>query len=149
MPGMLGHIMSSCSKALGEGLYHWRHDQVLKSIAESINQGIRCSRYTCATARRIEFVKKGQRSQDRSKQCPAGLLSTACDWVMAVDLEGQLKIPSHLQTSLRPNIPLVSEASRQLVLLELTVPWEERMEEAHERKREKYQEVVEDCCRNG
>ena len=34
-------------------------------------------------------------------------------------------------------------------MLELTVPWEERMEEAQERKREKYQELVEDCRRNG
>ena len=40
-PGTLEHIMSSCSKALGEGRYRWRHDQVLKSIAESISQGIR------------------------------------------------------------------------------------------------------------
>lgn len=34
-------------------------------------------------------------------------------------------------------------------MLELTVPWEERMEEAQKRKREKYQELVEDCRRNG
>ena len=33
---------------------------------------------------------------------------------------------------------LASEATKQLFLLELMVPWEERMEEAQERKREKY-----------
>ncbi|XP_057179398.1 taste receptor type 1 member 2-like [Triplophysa rosa] len=42
-----------------------------------------------------------------------------------------------------------SQATKQLILVELTVPWEERMEEAQERKREKYQELVEDCWRNG
>lgn len=34
-------------------------------------------------------------------------------------------------------------------MLELTVPWEAMMEKAKERKREKYQELVEDCWRNG
>lgn len=69
---------------------------------------------------------------------------------MTVDLERQLKIPPHITHSrLRPDIILVSEATKQLFLLELTVPWEERMEEAQERKREKYQELVEDCRRNG
>lgn len=50
---------------------------------------------------------------------------------MTVDLERQLRIPPHIaESTLRPDIILVSEATRQLVLLELTVPWEERMEEA-------------------
>ncbi len=39
--GTLEHILSSCSKALGEGRYRWRHDQVLKSIAEAISKGSR------------------------------------------------------------------------------------------------------------
>ena len=68
---------------------------------------------------------------------------------MTVDLERQLKIPPHTQSRLRPDIILVSETTKQLFLLELTVPWEERMEEAQERKREKYQELVEDCRRKG
>ena len=34
-------------------------------------------------------------------------------------------------------------------MLELTVPWEERMEEAFERKREKYDSLVSDCHRGG
>jgi len=35
--------------------------------------------------------------------------------------------------------------SKQLVLLELTVPWEERMEEAHERNTAKYQALMDEC----
>ena len=38
-------------------------------------------------------------------------------------------------TTLRPDIVLTSVASKQVILLELTVPWEDRMEEANERKR--------------
>ncbi len=64
---------------------------------------------------------------------------------MTVNLERQLKIPTHItQSKLRPDIILVSEATQQLILLELTVPLEESMEEAQERKRKKYQELVEE-----
>ena len=57
-----------------------------------------------------------------------------------VDLEHQLKFPSHIAvTTLRlRHIVLVSESTKQAVLLELTVPWEDRLEEAFERKLSKY-----------
>ena len=32
--GTLEHILSCCTRALGDGQYSWRHDQVLKIIAE-------------------------------------------------------------------------------------------------------------------
>ncbi|CAM4608140.1 unnamed protein product [Leuciscus chuanchicus] len=132
---------------------HWvraGNDQVLKSIAEAISKGIKDSRYTQATANAIHFIKEGQKPEKTLKNCSVGLLSTARDWVMTVDLERQLKIPTHnTQSKVRPDIILVSEATKHLILLELTVSWEERMEEAQERKREKYQELVEDYRRNG
>ncbi|XP_064193957.1 uncharacterized protein LOC135256013 [Anguilla rostrata] len=57
------------------------------------------------------------------------------DWQLLVDLERQLKFPNHIAgTTLRPDIVLVSESTKQAVLLELTVPWEDRLEEAVERK---------------
>lgn len=33
---IMEHILSSCPAALGEGRYRWRHDQVLKSVAEAV-----------------------------------------------------------------------------------------------------------------
>lgn len=36
-----------------------------------------------------------------------------------------------------------------MVLLELTVPWEERIEEAHERKLGKYQQITQQCQQVG
>lgn len=44
---------------------------------------------------------------------------------------------------------ITSEASKQLIMLELTVPWEEQTEEANERKRTKYQELLEECRGRG
>lgn len=66
------------------------------------------------------------------------MLSTAQDWVTTVDLERQVKIPEHItQSRLRPVIILVSESTKHVFLLELTVHWKDRMEEGGERKREK------------
>ncbi|KAI4871602.1 hypothetical protein NFI96_006464 [Prochilodus magdalenae] len=44
---------------------------------------------------------------------------------------------------------LMSETTRQVVLLELTVPWEDRTEEAYERKRAKYEELASVCRSKG
>ncbi len=38
--GMLECILTSCSKALGEGCYCWRHEWVLKTTVEAIRKGI-------------------------------------------------------------------------------------------------------------
>ena len=50
-------------------------------------------------------------------------------------MDWQLRFPEHIvETTLRPDIVLFSDSTKQVVLLDLTVPWEERMEEANERK---------------
>lgn len=43
---------------------------------------------------------------------------------------------------------LFSETSKQIILLELTVPWEDRIEEANEKRRAKYTGLVEDYRSN-
>ena len=44
---------------------------------------------------------------------------------------------------------LTSESSKQVVLVELTVPWEDGIEVAYERKKTKYLELVGACRLNG
>ncbi|KAI4902386.1 hypothetical protein NFI96_019477, partial [Prochilodus magdalenae] len=44
---------------------------------------------------------------------------------------------------------LMSETTRQVILLELTVSWEGQMEEAFERKRAKYEELASVCRSKG
>ncbi len=69
---------------------------------------------------------------------------------MRVDLGRQLKFPEEIVvTSLRPDIVLWSQATMQVALIELTVPWEERIEEAHERKLGKYQSLISESQRRG
>ena len=58
--------------------------------------------------------------------------------------------PSHLAvTTLRPDIVLMFDSSKQVVLLELPVPWEDRLVEAFERKLFKYAGLVSDCQQAG
>ncbi|XP_071176224.1 uncharacterized protein [Mytilus edulis] len=64
---------------------------------------------------------------------------------MQVDVGGKTTFPRQiLTTTLRPIIVLWSRISRHVILVELTVPWETRLEEANERKLVKYQELVTD-----
>ena len=143
------HILSCCPKALGEGRYRWRHDQVLKALADSICTAIQSSKTQVAPKQTITFVRAGQRVNNQPTSA-GGLLATARDWQLQVDLGRQLKVPANIATtSLRPDMILKSEATKQVVLLELTVPWEDRIEEANERKRAKYSELTTECRSNG
>ncbi|KAI8496921.1 zinc ion binding [Branchiostoma belcheri] len=93
----------------------------------------------------VAFVKEGKaekgRKGKRAGKEDRGILFPANDWVMRVDLEMKLKFPEViLETNLRPDIVLWSEETTQVVIIELTVPWEDRFEEAHDRKAEKYRD---------
>ena len=46
------------------------------------------------------------------------------------------------ETRLRPDIVIHSASTQQLIMVELTVPYENKMEEAHIYKREKYMKLI-------
>jgi len=54
-------------------------------------------------------------------------------WVMRFDL-GKRLFPDAFHKFLRPDIDVWSILFRQIIVTELTVPWEEGCEEANERK---------------
>ena len=58
-------------------------------------------------------------------------------------------IPTHiLVTPLRPDIFLVNELTRDIVVFELTCPWEKNIVNSHTYKEEKYAPLVADLSRN-
>ena len=58
---------------------------------------------------------------------------------MRVVLEKRLVFPDVVQTPLQTDIVLCPQPQdKKIVLIELTVPWEERCDEAYERKAAKY-----------
>ena len=127
------HILSCFPKALRQGCYTWHLDQVLKALAEAIstsiphNQPLRTARQAIALVRAGEKPKPPPRGE-------VGLLGTTPEWQMKANLGKQLRFPEHIvETTLRPDVVLSSDSIKQVVLLELTVPWEEGMSEANER----------------
>ena len=71
------------------------------------------------------------------------LLDGYGDWEVSADLpewDGHPKIIK--EKRLRPNIVIHSSSTQELIMMELTVPYKSRMEEAHTYKREKYLKVT-------
>lgn len=68
---------------------------------------------------------------------------------MAADLN-QLKFPTEItMTSLQPDVVLWSASARTVIMAELTVPSEERMEASFKRKKERYKELSATCLQAG
>lgn len=112
---------------------------MLRVIAEVISTGISTNRQHQPAKYTINFVKVWEKAKQHKCQA-GGLLGTAKEWQLKVDLRRQLKFPDPITvTMLRPDIFLVSETAKQAVRLELTTPWKDQIEEAFERKVDKYE----------
>ena len=60
-PGIMQHALSSCQTALAQGRYRWRHDTVLRELADILEWERRKKRNTKKKAcPAINFVKEGQ-----------------------------------------------------------------------------------------
>ena len=77
------------------------------------------------------------------------MLDRGHDWEHRVDLDRKPVFTNIVETNLRPDAVLVSQQSKTLVAIELTVPWEENCEEAHERKSLRYADLMADCKDKG
>lgn len=72
----LEHILSSCrKKALAGGCDPWRHDQVLKAVAETVATAITVSK----PRKNITFVKVGGKTILRPSTA-TGALGSSADW---------------------------------------------------------------------
>lgn len=141
--GTLNHLLSGCQVALSQGRYKWRHDQVLKVLAKSIDQKLteNLNSNQCKS-KGVQFVREGEKG-NKEERFIGNYLSPAKDWKMKVDLEGKLQIPKEVvATNLRPDITLISFKTKQFGMVELTVPSEERIEVSGELKRQKYEKIA-------
>jgi hypothetical protein len=93
-------------------------------------------------------VKEGQKAP-KILQPTSSILDESDQWEMSVDLKQKLVFPNIIQTTLRPDIVLWSNKDKCLIMVELTVPWESRCEEAFERKKAKYTYLQEQCREKG
>ncbi|XP_069125427.1 uncharacterized protein [Argopecten irradians] len=147
--GSLEHILSSCEVALAQGRYTWRHDQVLRTLADTLERERTKAKGIQKGPTFIRFQKEGQTATTSTRKTNLGILGCAGDWEMRVDLGKKLAFPEVVETAIGPDIVLVSSSKKKLVMMELTMPLETRCESAHERKRTKYAELTDECGRKG
>ena len=153
--GTLQHILSACEVSLGCGMYTWRHDQVLRTIVEAVlkrvtHNNLGGSGPVGNAKTQIDFVKQGAKPKKRPSSSRPCILSSACDWQVRADLDGKGGFPQHVAlTSLRPDVVLWSDSGKTVIFGELTVPWEDNIDYAFERKLTRYSELAADCSDRG
>ena len=149
--GTLQIILSACPRALGQGMYTWRHDQVLLVIAKAVEKAAEVANQESGESdedRHIQFVSKGGGTDQKAGRPlkRVKILQGSCNWKVESDLSGRLVFPvAAANTHLRPDLVIWSGTARVLIIGELTVPWEEHMKEANERKKNKYASLMTEC----
>ena len=144
--GSFRHIESYCLFALNQGRFKWRHDEILRILHYVTGKVAR--KMTAKKVKKVQkrgmkvFVKEGEHDKATKTKKEPTILETACDWRITVDLPGvHYNFPAHIAiTGERPDLVLWSETLKLVVLIELTVPSECNITDAHQRKSKKYGE---------
>ena len=146
------HIFNCCQYSLRSGRYNWRHDMVLREIVHHIIPAILQVRNArtaedgetrTGIAFKTEEGKKyknvawlGDKTQNK--------IQNAEDWKVVWDEDKIPAIfpPEIVTTSRRPDITIYSPNEKIAVVIELTVPAEENMAQANQRKKCKYEDLI-------
>lgn len=101
--------------------YQVLHEQLLKAAAKTVASAIITSKHH-RLKRTITFARAEETHTPETKYA-IGLLASAADWQLKADLGKQLRFPEHvIQTTLHPGMLIFSNATKQMIMLELTVP---------------------------
>ena len=112
------HVLSGCPVALDQGRFTWRHDSVLSSIVTTV------------------------------RQCLSEGFLLYADLPGFFAPHGGTVPPDILVTTFRPDIFIVNETSKTIILVELTCPWDSNVASSHVFKSEKYSPLVADLSRH-
>ena len=132
----------------------YRHNSVLRVIVDSIQSFIQRNKIVTNGVKSIHFVKEsGNAKEKRGRKPSFGLLHKARDFVMSVDLQSMFKYPENIAlSSKRPDIVIYSNLLKFVIHVELTCPCEERFENAHQDKLNRYgpgSSLETSCLENG
>ena len=149
----LHHVLSNCTYALANGRYTWRHNQVLREVCEAAKAAVsKANSRTIANQRKIYFLREGfaHLCKKRCQTPRRDILAEANDWTIAADLEGMRHYPQVLiESGKRPDLVLVSSSTDAIILVELTVPWEDRLQYSNALKADKYADLSMDLEAKG
>ena len=137
---------------MAQGRYTWRHNRVLRELGHWIDEKKKSFNSMAWKSRKwINFKKAGEKGVKSAPATQESLLNTARDWKLLIDLpETPMRMPVHIVSTMqRPDIILTSERAKQLVIIELTVPVEERTGISSELKISRYEELSREAERKG
>ena len=126
------HILGACNVALKQGRFALIHDSVLEILYSNIDSFLSNYKVSHNKSQSIKFVKAGEQVKKSNKKCFSGLLHVAPDWKLICNLDSKLVFPSFIAvTVLRPDMVLYSIVEKIVLIIELTCPCDENMEEWH------------------
>ena len=146
----LKHILNGCSEVLKKGRYTWRHDKILTRLVEELQtflQEVNARNVSRVDLKDtfITFVRDGKQPCGRRAVLRSGVL-LAANWTLIYNSpEDPLVFPGHIiQTSLRPDVVIYSNATKQVFILELTAPMADNIIQRHIDKENKYAKLLDD-----
>ena len=144
------HILGACKISLQQGRFTFRHDSVLQHLVLVLKSFLKnLPINTTKKCNTIKFVKSGTKCS-KTKSSSKGILHLASDWILLADVKGDYLFPFQLAlTELCPDILLFSKSSKRAVLVELTCPCEENIENWHSQKLNKYTPLAKVIEKNG
>ena len=87
------------------------------------------------SVKHIDFVKEGGEVFIAQVDHQTGILHSANDRTLLLDIDEQLSFPPEIVfTNLRPDIVIWSQRSKTIIIGEITVPWEDNFDTANEFK---------------
>ena len=141
------HIFNNCQYSLRAGRYNWRHDMVLRKIVHHIapafyrarayteddddEEGYQKSGIAFKTNEGTKYDNVKWQSTERSER-----IQHCEDWEIAWDEDKSPAMfpPVIVVTAKRPDVTIYSTSEKKCVVIELTVPAEENLAQANNRK---------------
>ena len=144
------HILGACKASRDQGRFTYRHNLVLADLCSILSSFIQnIPSHSVNASSKIVFVKEGSKKAPH-KARHSGLLFRAPDWILKADLSDDLVFPVFIaHTSQRPDMVIYSKSTKRVIIIELTCPCEENMEDWHREKTNRYFALTNKSKENG
>ena len=161
------HVLSSCTAALAQGRYTWRHNSVLLVLKMALIPHLldistgkvhipKPNELRFRSATTGDWYNGGSSAPTLEPKCLRDWLALATDWQLQCDLKGDAYYyrngvfpPEVASTGKRPDMLLLSRLEKIALCIELTVPKEENVLKAHESKSARYKHLEDEAASNG
>ncbi|KAL7407597.1 hypothetical protein ABVT39_010718 [Epinephelus coioides] len=124
-------------------------DKVLTEIAKQVDQRrVKATKNQASPPQAINFLSEGDKA--RWPRTSLTVCSVLPNWEMQVDLKRKLVFPQDVAiTFLRPDMVLLSRSTKTILIVKLTVPWENRLATSCQLKKAKYNDLIDEALIRG